>query len=133
MRVLRVLRERAFRLRWHLDTASDAVAVLRGRGLYKHELLVCSCGERFGFRALRNNEKARVGRPFPTRPERFELPTFGSVDRRSIQLSYGRSELASLEGELRRPGADQRLRDHAVGPSRSRRSTRWSSSYGPAR
>jgi hypothetical protein len=24
---------------------------------------------------------------FPTRPERFELPTFGSVDRRSIQLS----------------------------------------------
>jgi hypothetical protein len=25
-----------------------------------------------------------------TRQERFELPTFGSVDRRSIQLSYWR-------------------------------------------
>jgi hypothetical protein len=27
------------------------------------------------------------------RPERFELPTYGFVDHRSIQLSYGRAVL----------------------------------------
>jgi hypothetical protein len=34
------------------------------------------------------------------RPERFELPTFGSVDRRSIQLSYGRRSAKSSSRRL---------------------------------
>ena len=31
------------------------------------------------------------------RPERFELPTFWFVARRSIQLSYGRTKLLKLQ------------------------------------
>ena len=41
------------------------------------------------------DQKPPITSPFTTRPERFELPTFGSVDRRSIQLSYGRLAIDS--------------------------------------
>jgi hypothetical protein len=33
------------------------------------------------------------------RPERFELPTYGFVDHRSIQLSYGRAVLETQQTE----------------------------------
>ncbi len=37
------------------------------------------------------NSIVRLG--IMARPERFELPTYGFVDHRSIQLSYGRAVL----------------------------------------
>ena len=65
-------------------------------------------------------KKPSVWRAFVARPERFELPTFGSVDRRSIQLSYGR-EVAKCSREdprARRPAQtpDRRELRPAPGP-----------------
>ena len=42
------------------------------------------------------------------RPERFELPTYWFVARRSIQLSYGRTRVASSETKVRLSGFSRR-------------------------
>ena len=53
----------------------------------------------------------------PTRQERFELPTFGSVDRRSIQLSYWRRGPSLADAPPRRPPRGGRVALGASGPA----------------
>jgi hypothetical protein len=64
-----------------------------GRRIVLYE--VTDAGTKFSYRHGRGDPIRWIK---PTRPERFELPTFGSVDRRSIQLSYGRWRADSRGG-----------------------------------
>ena len=51
------------------------------------------------------------------RPERFELPTFWFVARRSIQLSYGRVLRGAGPEALEKPGMDGSGRRGIIGNS----------------
>ena len=89
------------RLMWEKDSASHQTIEVGLAGVRTppggptaFPAAVARCTPR-DVRGHPGRKKAPLCGAFVTRPERFELPTFGSVDRRSIQLSYGRPRPAS--------------------------------------
>jgi hypothetical protein len=62
------------------DQVYPRFSLLSSKGVYFQTFLSAPAG-------TKTKPSRGLTVPEPTRPERFELPTFGSVDRRSIQLS----------------------------------------------
>src|SRR5271154_5539459 len=81
-------RPRLRRLSWGLYVAL-ATRADKGRARAEPEIT-----------ARQSCQKVVISREFITRPEGFEPTTFGSVDRRSIQLSYGRKVAQSIAAIL---------------------------------
>jgi site-specific DNA recombinase len=71
-------------------TLTDAYAELLADGLVEEIQRELAAKEGTTPNAGPLSHDRRSNETHMARPERFELPTFGSVDRRSIQLSYGR-------------------------------------------